>query len=99
MQLKNKEVFTNFKNRSKIKINWWFIFERVFNCRSKDELEKIKKIKQEIDRDYLIYKTGIMKKSKTYDFQKFKIIWSFGREIYSVITRKYAFEEKLNLIN
>lgn len=58
-----------------------------------------KKVKREIDRDYLIYKTGIMKKSKTYDFQKFKIIWSFGRDIYSVITRKYAFEEKINLIN
>ena len=34
-----------------------------------------------MDRDDLIYKTGNKKKDKTYDFQKFKTIRSFGREI------------------
>ena len=35
------------------------------------ELNKIKEIEQEINRDHLIYKTGGKKKSKTYEFQKF----------------------------
>ena len=34
------------------------------------------------DRDELIYKTGNDKRDKTYDFQKFKVIKSSGREIY-----------------
>ena len=36
-----------------------------------------------INRDNLIQKTGNKKKDKTYDFQKFKAIRSFGRELYN----------------
>ena len=39
--------------------------------RAKDELEKIKKIKQNFNRGNLIYKISNKKKSKTYGFQKF----------------------------
>ena len=35
------------------------------------------------NRNYLIYKTGNNKRDKTYDFQKFKTIRSFGKEIYN----------------
>ena len=41
------------------------------------ELNEIKMIEEKINRDDLIYKSD----NKTYDFQKFKIAWSFGREI------------------
>ena len=36
-------------------------------------------MENKIDINYLIYKTGSQKKDKTYDFQKFKTIRSFGR--------------------
>ena len=45
------------------------------------ELNKIVEIEQNINRDNLIYKLGDKKKDKTYDFQKFKKIRSFGIEI------------------
>ena len=38
-----------------------------------------------LERNYLIYKTGNKKKDKTCDFQKFKTIRSFGREIHNKI--------------
>ena len=51
-----------------------------------------------MNRDYLIYKRGNKKKSKIYDFQKFKTIRSFGREIYSsIITLNDTLEEQINL--
>ena len=51
-------------------------------AKAKDKLEKkwkIKTIKWEINKDNIIYKTGNKKKNKTYEFQKFKTIRSFGR--------------------
>ena len=51
-----------------------------------------------MNRDYLIYKRGNKKKSKIYDFQKFKTIRSFGREIYSsIITLNDTLAEQINL--
>ena len=47
------------------------------------ELNKIVEMENKLNRDNLIYKTGNMKKDKTYDFQKFKTIISFGKEIYN----------------
>ena len=47
------------------------------------ELNKIVQMENKLNRDNLIYKTGNMKKDKTYDFQKFKTIICFGKEIYS----------------
>ena len=51
-----------------------------------------------MNRDDLIYKRGNKKKSKIYDFQKFKTIRSFEREIYSsIITLNDTLEEQINL--
>ena len=47
------------------------------------ESNKIVEMENKLYRDNLIYKTGNKKKDKTYDFQKFKTIRSFGREIYN----------------
>ena len=44
---------------------------------ARGELNKIKKIEQQINRDDLNCKTGNKKKSKTYNFQQFKTIRSF----------------------
>ena len=40
-------------------------------------------MKNKLNRTDSIYKTVNNKKDKTYDFQKFKTIRSFGREIYN----------------
>ena len=47
------------------------------------ELKKFLEIKNKLNRDNLIYKTGNKKNDKTFDFQKFETIRSFGREIYN----------------
>ena len=61
------------------------------------EFDKIKKTEQKIKRNYLIHKTGNKKRDKTYDFQKFKKIRSFGRKISSgIVTLVNAREEKVN---
>ena len=53
------------------------------NEESTYELTRIVEMENKLDRNDLIYKTGNKKKDKTYDFQKFKTIRSFGREIYN----------------
>ena len=40
-------------------------------------------MENKLDRNYLIHKTGNKKKDKTYYFQEFKTIRSFGSEIYN----------------
>ena len=42
-------------------------------------------MEQKLNRGDLIYKTGNKRRDKTYDFQKFKTIQSFGRERISII--------------
>ena len=62
------------------------------------EVNKIKEIEQKINGNDLIYKTGNKKKGKKYDFQKFKTIRSFGRDIYSInLSLDDALEEQVNL--
>ena len=51
------------------------------------ELNKIVEMENKLNRNYLTYKTGNKKKDKTYDFQKFKTIRSFGRKDFSMISR------------
>ena len=46
-------------------------------------MNKIVEIEKKVNRDDLIYKTGNEKNDKTYDFQNFKTIRSFGRKIYN----------------
>ena len=78
-----------------------FYFQNIFlNEEFTDELIKIIKIEKEVNRDVLIYKTGNKEKDKTYHFQKFKTINSFGREIYNgEIILEDALEEQINLKN
>ena len=47
------------------------------------ELNKIVKVENKFDRNNLIYKTGNKKSDKTYEFQKYKTIRSFEREIHN----------------
>ena len=58
-------------------------------------ITQIIEIEQKINRNNLTYKTGD-KKDKTYDFQKFKTITSFRREIYNVELNP---EEQMRLKN
>ena len=88
IQLKNKE------KRLKMQL------PKLVTIEARDEMEKIIKREQEINRDDLILKTGNKKKSKVYDFQKLKIIRSFGREICNGdIELNDAFEEQRKLKN
>ena len=60
------------------------------------EINKIKEVEQEINRSALIWKIG--DKIKTYDFQTFKKIRSFGKEIYSgTLKLNDAHEEHINV--
>ena len=57
------------------------------NDEAKKELDKIKEIEKNIDREELIYKTD----EYTYSFKNFQTIKTFGRDIYeSKITIKEA---------
>ena len=59
------------------------LFSKDFlNAGATCELNKSVKMKNKQNRDDLIYKTGNKKKNKSYYFQKFKTIRSFGKKIY-----------------
>ena len=63
-------------------------------------MSKIVEMENKLDRDYLIYKTGNTKKDKTYEFQKFKTIWSFRRKNYNNDLSLYdAIELQIRLID
>ena len=58
----------------------------------------LSEIEQKINRDDLIYKIGNTKKHQKYDFQKFKTIRYFGREIDNGnLTLDCARENQMNL--
>ena len=71
--MKNKE---NIFLKAKIDFSKYFLTEQ-----AKDELFKTIKIEKEVDRDDSTYKVGNKKDDKTYNFQKFETIKSFGRYI------------------
>ena len=55
-------------------------------------------MENKLDRNDLIYKIGNKKKDKAYDFQKFKTIRSFGREIYNNdLSLDVALEQQIRL--
>ena len=55
-------------------------------------------MENKLDRNDLIYKAGNKKMDKTFDFQKFKTIRSFGREIYiNNLSLDNALEQKIRL--
>ena len=49
------------------------------NDEAKKELHKISEIEKNVNREKLVYKTNI----RTYDFQNFQTIKTFGRDIYN----------------
>ena len=57
-----------------------FFTKDSFNEEAKKEIDRTKK-EEQIIRDDLIYKTYNKKWKKKHDFQKFKMIQSFGREM------------------
>ena len=73
-----KKVFRHWS-----KINCFFILKDFLHKEATYELKKFLEIKNKLNRDNLIYKTGNKKNDKTFDFQKFETIRSFGREIYN----------------
>ena len=64
------------------------------------ELNKFIEIEQKFNRDDLVYQKGDNKKDKIYDFQNFKTLRSFGREIYSdYLTIEDVLEEQIQFKN
>ena len=59
------------------------MFSNFLNEKATYELNKIEEMENKLYRNDLIHKTGNKKMHKTYHFQKFKAIKSFGREIYN----------------
>ena len=75
---------TESKESFEAPIIWFFLFTKYFlNEEATYKLKKIVEMKNKHNRDELIYKTGNTKKDETNDFQKFKTIIIFGREIYN----------------
>ena len=65
------------------------------NHEAKKELDKIKEIKKNVDREKLIYETS----EYTYSFKNFQTIKTFGRDIYEgKITIEEANEYQTNLL-
>ena len=91
-QLKSKEKNTDQKSIA-------FSFSKGFlNEEATYELNEIVEMENKLNRDDLIDKTGNKKKDQTYDFQKFKTIRSFGREIYNNdLSLDDALERKIRL--
>ena len=65
------------------------------NDKAKKELDKIKEIEKNVDREKLIYETN----EYTYSFKNFQTIKTFGRDIYEgKITIEEANEYQTNLL-
>ena len=65
------------------------------NDQVKEEINKIKKIKENVDREKLIYKAS----ENIYDFRNFKTVRTLGEDIYEgKITLKEADEEQSDLL-
>ena len=75
-------VEKNFLNTDQKSITSFFSKE-FLNKEATCKLNKIAEMENRLNRNDLIYKTSNRKKDKTYDFQEFKTIRSFGRETYN----------------
>ena len=72
----------------------WFV-KTLNNHEAKKELDKIKEIKKNVDREKLIYETS----EYTYSFKNFQTIKTFGRDIYEgKITIEEANKYQTNLL-
>ena len=69
--------------------------ENTLSEEAKNKLNKIKQIERALDREKLYYKTN----NYTYNFQNFRTISTFGRDIYNgTITKKEADEDQSDLL-
>ena len=66
------------KSNNQLKIEDVIPKNALNNDETKKELDKIKEIEKNIDREKLIYKTN----EYTYSFKNFQTIKTFGRDIY-----------------
>ena len=64
------------------------------NDKAKKEIDKISEIEKTVDREKLVYRAS----EYTYSFQNFRIIRTFGRDIYNgEITLKEADDDQSSL--
>ena len=80
---KHVDALNTLKSDNKLEIKDKDIIPEIAfaNDESRKELNKIKEMEKNIDREKLIYKTD----KHTYDFRKFNTIRTFGKDIYIMV--------------
>ena len=92
---KQIEALNTFKSNSQLIVKDIIPNDALINDKAKKELDKIKEIEKNVDREKLIYETG----EYTYSFKDFQTIKTFGRDIYEgKITIKKADEYQADLL-
>ena len=92
---KQVEALNTLKSNNQLTIEDVFPKNAPNNDEAKKELDKIKEIEKNVDREKLIYKTN----EYTYSFKNFQTIKTFGRDIYEgKITIKEANEYQTDLL-
>ena len=92
---KQVEALNTLKSNNQLKIDDAIPKIALINDEAKKELDKIREIEKDVDRDKLIYE----KNEYTYSFKNFQTIKTFGREIYEGKTNiKKAGEYQANLL-
>ena len=83
------------KSYKKITIDYVIPKSAFSNEKANDEINKIKELEKNVDREKLVYET----KTDTYVFRIFRTIRTFGEDIYNVkITLEGANESQANLV-
>ena len=89
------DALNTLKSNSQLTIEHAIPKNALINDEAKKELDKIKEIEKNVDRENLIYETNEYK----YSFKKFQRVKTFGRDIYeSKITIKEANEYQTDLL-
>ena len=92
---KQVEALNTLKSNKQLTIEDVIPNDALNNDEAKKELDKIKEIEKNVDREKLIYETN----EYTYSFKNFQTIKTFGRDIYEgKITIKKADEYQTNLL-
>ena len=98
MKIKDKkkiEALNTLKSNNQLTIEDVIPKNALNNDEAKKELDKIKEIEKNVDREKLIYETN----EYTYSFKNFQTIKTFGRDIYEgKITIKEADEYQADLL-
>ena len=92
---KQSEALNTLKSNNQLTIQDVIPKSALNNDKAKKELDKIKEIEKNVDREKLIYKTN----EYTYSFRNFQTIKTFGRDIYEgKITIKEANKYQTDLL-